>query len=973
MATELATAYVALVPSLKGAQKEIESQLSGINLSGAGKAMGSSLTSGISSSMSTIGSAVSKAGSLFSSTFGTAAKVGVGAITGIGTAVVGLAAKGGLTRALNLEQAQTMFKGLKLQWSDYEKTINDAVEGTAFSLDSAALVAAQLAASGVGAGKQMETALNACVGAAATFGRDLGDIGSVFQKVAAKGKLSGDELMQLNERGINAVSVLSEYLGKTQDEVSQMVSKGKIDFETFSNAMYAAFGESAQAANETFTGSMANMRSALNRIGADFMTPFKDAAIPVFNAVREALNAVRKTLEPLSDRFGELTERVSGKLVTALSVFTDYLRSGNSIADAAKKTIDGLFGAGTIQNIIGLVSALGGLAALGPVLRVAGTGINVAAGAVAGLSKVGSGLASAAGTIAGFLGKLPTLVSAAGSFGKAFALALTPDAVYTRAQSLMSRIDSVFISAVNGLKGKVLPAWSSLKESIASKFDGIGEAVNSKLGGIPRKIAASLDGLRTKVTLAAELAASQFKAKFNIGDHANGESSKLSAAFGKIKSAVGTIGGPLLTATAGLTAVAGGLLVAGVAAVAAGVDIEGACNQLLANIQGIATNLPAMSQQFAQILPGLVDQLVTAVPALVAAFTTAMMSLVNVLPVVLPQIVMGLTAMVQQLVPVLVSLAPLLLDAGLQLFTAIVNSLSEILPILIEQIPILVEQICTALIENLPLLLEAGLTLFLSLTQAFIQMLPQLISMLPTLISRVVDVLISFAPQLLIAAGQLFMMIVQAVPQILGSLLAAVGSLLGEIPGKITAFAGRIGDAAHEMIMGMISGIQGAAGAIWNKITEVCSGALDAVKSFFGIASPSKLMRKMFRFVGEGAALGLSDTADEVADEMQSLVKGVGREAAMMPSVPIACSVEPPELASVNRSLELDAKRQEAANESAMVRMIQELYRQNDSQISAIDKATERLAMILEAIYEVIPVPEDEWDFNRRVRRAVSV
>lgn len=870
MATELATAYVALVPSLKGAQKEIESQLSGINLSGAGKVMGSSITSGISRSMSTVGNAVSKAGNLFSSTFGTAAKVGVGAITGIGTAVVGLAAKGGLTRALNLEQAQTMFKGLKLQWSDYEQTINDAVDGTAFSLDSAALVAAQLAASGVGAGKQMETALNACVGAAATFGRDLGDIGSVFQKVAAKGKLSGDELMQLNERGINAVSVLSEYLGKTQDEVSQMVSKGQIDFETFSNAMYAAFGDSAQAANETFTGSMANMRSALNRIGADFMTPFKDAAIPVFNAVREALNEVKKALKPLSDRFGELAERVSGKLVTGLSVFTDYLKNGRSIAEAAQRTIDGLFGAGTTQNILGLVSALGGLVALGPVLKIAGAGISVASGAIAGLSKVSGMLTTAASSVGGFISRIGgSSISAITTFGKSLMYGLVPQGVFDKVRSLGSDLSYGLADCKRDLSN----AFSGIKESIASKFEGIGEAINAKLGGIPGKVGSVVSNLKTTITESLGNAADAFRAKFNIGDHANGETSKLSAAFSKIKSAAGTIGGPLLTATAGLTAVAGGLLVAGVAAVAAGVDVEGACNQFLTNIQSITANLPAMAQQFADILPSLVDQVVAAVPALVAAFTTAMMSLVEVFPVVLPQLVSGITSMVTQLAPVLVTLIPVLLDAGLQLFTALLNSLSEILPVLIAMIPDLVDQVCTTLIDNLPLLLEAGLTLFIALVTAFVQMLPQLISKLPDLVSQTVSTLISFIPQLASAAVTLFTAIVTAVPQILGSLLGALGNLLSQLPGKVVEFAGAMGQAAKDMIMGMVNGIGDAAGWVVSKIQSLCSDALGAIKGFFGIASPSKLMKKMFGFVGEGMALGLDGSADSVVGAMEGIIE----------------------------------------------------------------------------------------------------
>ena len=309
MATEIGTAYVAIVPSLKNANKIIEQQIQGGSI---GKQIGQAIGSGVSDNA---GSGLKKAGALASGTFGKIAKAGVGAFTGIGTVLAGLAAKGGMTRALNLEQAQQMFKGMKLDWADYKDTVNAAVDGTAFSLDQAALVAANLAASGVAAGDDMRRALDACTGTAATFGRDLGDIGGIFQKVAAQGKISGETVQQFADRGVNVTAILSEALGKSSDEIKEMVSKGKIDFKTFSDAMYDAFGDSASAANETFTGSMANMRSAISRIGEKFMTPIKDNAVPVFNSVRLALNQVNKALQPVSDRFSQLADVAGGKIV----------------------------------------------------------------------------------------------------------------------------------------------------------------------------------------------------------------------------------------------------------------------------------------------------------------------------------------------------------------------------------------------------------------------------------------------------------------------------------------------------------------------------------------------------------------------------------------------------------------------------------------------------------------------------------
>ena len=124
----------------------------------------------------------------FANSFGSVAKSIGNAIGTVTAGVTTLAATGGMSRALNIEKAQTMFKGMKLEWSDFYSTIQQSVDGTAFGFDTAAQACAQLAASGVAAGNDMEKALNGCVGTAATFGQDLGDLSSIWAKVAANGK-----------------------------------------------------------------------------------------------------------------------------------------------------------------------------------------------------------------------------------------------------------------------------------------------------------------------------------------------------------------------------------------------------------------------------------------------------------------------------------------------------------------------------------------------------------------------------------------------------------------------------------------------------------------------------------------------------------------------------------------------------------------------------------------------------------------
>ena len=229
--------------------------------------------------------------------------------------------EGGKQRALNIEQAKFQFKGLRM---DVEATMADAsyaVDGTAYSLDAAAKVASQLGASGMRAGDDMRNALRGISGVAAMAGSSYEDIGNVFAKVAGQGRLMGDDLLRLSSRSINAAAIIAKEIGKTEVEVRDMVTKGKVDFKMFADAMDSAFGEHATAANKTFTGAMANVRSALGRIGEKFYTPLHQNLIGPLNDLRLVINEVSKALDPAFESLSAFMEVASGKVSKTLVSF----------------------------------------------------------------------------------------------------------------------------------------------------------------------------------------------------------------------------------------------------------------------------------------------------------------------------------------------------------------------------------------------------------------------------------------------------------------------------------------------------------------------------------------------------------------------------------------------------------------------------------------------------------------------------
>ncbi|MEE8739048.1 MAG: tape measure protein [Bifidobacterium sp.] len=373
MAQDIGTVYVQVKPSGKDFGKTLEGQIAP-SIDKAGAKGSTSLTSRLGKAFGAIG------------------KIGLGAVTTITGGIVALAAKGGFTRALNIENAKAKLKGLGHDSASVAEIMNDAlasVKGTAFGLGDAATVAASLSASGVKQGSQLTKVLKTVGDTAQISGRSLTDIGTIFGSVAARGKLQGDDMLQLMSSGIPVLQMLGKHLGKTSGEVSAMVSKGQIDFQTFADAMQEGMGGAALSAGTTFTGALANVKAALSRLGEQAATPILDglrglfnqaiplidgftaAATPVMQQVGAGLQSGLESAIPTVQEF--FTQLSQNSIVTALGGALqslgsmagetfgqiEYLMSGvtadSSVAAAFGRTVDGL--SSVISHFSGLIDS----------------------------------------------------------------------------------------------------------------------------------------------------------------------------------------------------------------------------------------------------------------------------------------------------------------------------------------------------------------------------------------------------------------------------------------------------------------------------------------------------------------------------------------------------------------------------------------------------------------------------------------
>ena len=345
MALELGTAWITIAPSMRGFRSSVEKELGGISTGGAEKRIQSGM----------------------SSAFGTVAKVGAGAMGavaaaagGIGVAVAGVAAKGGIDRALNIESAKTKLAGLGHSTEDVSAIMDNAtaaVKGTAFGLDEAATVAAQFSAVGVESGQNMTNALSTVADVAQISGRSMTDIGTIFSSVAAKGKLDGQDMLQLTSSGIPVLQLLADKLGVTSADVSKMVSEGKIDFQTFADAMQAGMGGAALNAGNTFQGALANVKAALSRLGASAAAPALDALRVLFVGLIPVIDQVTAAVKPAMDALGPQLEAAAQAAVGSFGQLGQVL--GQSLAAAMPAVSDALVQLiGLLPQIIGSVGQL---------------------------------------------------------------------------------------------------------------------------------------------------------------------------------------------------------------------------------------------------------------------------------------------------------------------------------------------------------------------------------------------------------------------------------------------------------------------------------------------------------------------------------------------------------------------------------------------------------------------------------------
>lgn len=297
-------------------------------------------------------------------------------------------------------------------------------------------------------------------------------------------------------------------------------------------------------------------------------------------------------------------------------------------------------------------------------------------------------------------------------------------------------------------------------------------------------------------------------------------------------------------------------------------------------IGGTGTLLSSLIQNVIPMLiaeiPGILN---TALPLIVTAGNSLLGSLVTVLPGVVDSIV----AILPLIISGILGFLPELLNAGIMIFVSLIDGLNTMAPSVLGAIIDVVLQLIDAITQPdmLSGLVMSAVTLILTLANGVIDAIPQLLPAIPVIITNIVIALINLLPELIPVAIQLMTFwgkeLITAIPILVNMLPIIFDAIINAFESVDWSSIGK------NIIDGLINGLKSMVSGLGNAVVNIAKGVADSFKSTLGIHSPSTLFMEYGVYTGEGYAIGIDKSADEIYRSFDNL--HLDYETAKLPSV----------------------------------------------------------------------------------------
>lgn len=327
--------------------------------------------------------------------------------------------------------------------------------------------------------------------------------------------------------------------------------------------------------------------------------------------------------------------------------------------------------------------------------------------------------------------------------------------------------------------------------------------------------------------------------------------------------------------------------------------VEAGKNAVMSLIDGMLASIPTIIPVALNFVKLIADTVITNVPTLIQKGYELLSNLVDGFVKAIPAALPKILDFTQGIGDKLAEAAPVMIQKGFKLLQKLVEGIVTAVPILIARVPEIISTFANIINDNFPTILMKGVQLLGQLVMGLIQAVPTLIANIPKIISAIVDTLMAFqwlnlgrgiikflgdgigamkdfvvkkGFEILNGLKNTLMNLPSTLANIgrtavsgLGNAISAgiswvknaAGNIVSAIVNTIKSIPGGMLSIGKDIVKGLWNGISDMTGWVIDKIQGFGESVLGGIKDFFGIHSPSRVMRdEVGKYMAQGVGVG---------------------------------------------------------------------------------------------------------------------
>lgn len=327
--------------------------------------------------------------------------------------------------------------------------------------------------------------------------------------------------------------------------------------------------------------------------------------------------------------------------------------------------------------------------------------------------------------------------------------------------------------------------------------------------------------------------------------------------------------------------------------------VEAGKNAVMSLIDGMLASIPTIIPVALNFVKLIADTVISNVPTLIQKGYELLSNLVDGFVKAIPEALPKILDFVQGIGDKLAEASPILIQKGFELLQKLVEGIITAVPILISRVPEIISTFANIINDNFPTILMKGAQLLGQLVLGLIQAIPTLIANIPKIISAIVDTLMAFQwlnlgrniikflgdgigamkdfvvkkgfeiltglKNTLMNLPSTFANIGRTAVSGLGNAISAgiswvknaAGNIVSAIVNTIKSIPGEMLSIGKDIVKGLWNGISDMTGWVIDKIQGFGESVLGGIKDFFGIHSPSRVMRdEVGKYMAQGVGVG---------------------------------------------------------------------------------------------------------------------